>query len=92
MTKTTDTEMLAALSDPRLLELLPRDLVERMLQLADMQMAFCLNAIATGVPDRAQLRECLDTYGRLRLDILNHLGQDPDSEEFMPKPVALHDS
>ena len=50
------------------------------------------DAIAKGVPDRARLREGLETYGRLRLDILNYLGEDPASEELMPLPVALHDS
>ncbi|MGH9678656.1 MAG: hypothetical protein ACRD4Y_01770 [Candidatus Acidiferrales bacterium] len=79
-------DLSAALSE------LPRELLERWLQLGEMQAAFCEDALATGVPDRARLRECLATYGRLRIDILNYLGEDPESEEFMPKPVALHDS
>lgn len=90
MTKPTKTS--ATPYDHLPLDRLPRDFVERLLALGDMQAAFLEDALAKGVPDRARLREGLETYGRLRLDILNYLGEDPASEELMPLPVALHDS
>lgn len=71
---------------------LPLPLLERHADYADMQVAFYQNWVATGQVDRARLRECLEAYGRLRIDLLTHFGHDPASEELMPLPAQLHDA
>lgn len=74
------------------LDCLPRPLLEHYGDFVDMQVAFYQDAAAAGKFDRARLRECLEVYGRLRIEILTHFGQDPASEELMPLPVQLHDA
>ena len=73
-------------------EYLPRPLIERWLDHADMMIAFYQDAAATERYDRARLRDCLEDYGRLRIDTLTHFGLDPASEEFMPLPAQLLDA
>lgn len=91
MTKPTDDAPALSLP-PQYLDRLPRRLLERCLELADMQVAFYEGTIAAGAIDRARFRECFDAYARLRHDILTCLGEDPQSGDLLPLPVALHDS
>jgi len=74
------------------LDLLPRDLLERYVEYIDLQVAFYQDAQTNGKVDRARLRDCLVAYGRIRIDILTHFGQDRASEELMPLPAQLHDA
>lgn len=44
----------------------------------------------TGTVDRQFLRECLESYGKLRHELLTALGEDPASEELLPLPAVLN--
>ena len=72
---------------PHVVKILPRHLLERAAALADMHVALYEDAVAKRVIARARMEECIGDYGRLRLDILDFLGQDPASEDLMPLPV-----
>jgi hypothetical protein len=74
------------------LDLLPRHLLEPYGEYIDLQVALYQDALANGKVDRARLRDCLEAYGRVRVDILTHFGLDPASEELMPLPAQLHDA
>jgi hypothetical protein len=76
---------------PALMQRLSKDLLRRCVAFADLSIAFYGDA-ATGRPvDHARMHEYLSAYGRLRIDILAHLGADPQSGEILPLPAISQD-
>lgn len=67
-------------------------LIDRLNALAPASDDFIRDIARRGVIDRAALRAHLETYGQTRHELLTLLGLDPDSEDLLPFPVAVHDA